>query len=269
MLRNSILAFIVFLMMPAYSSLRAQADSIAATDSTGFIILNVNSNVEKAEVFLDSASIGFTPVTGFKVKSGKYELKLLNPKRLGDWQNENLVEKVTLNVDTTVTANFPYFYQFNSLPFDASVIRNDTILGSTPLRYMSEYLMKGMVTFRKENYRDLLFDMNSYDPVSGANVTLKLNDNAVEDIDVIKNKGTQFKTRRNLPLILGLAASSITAGYFAYDYKTKANELYTEYTVTGDKQKLDDSRQNDTYFAIALVLMQAAIGGLVYFLFFD
>ncbi len=269
MLRNNILAFMISLMMPSFFSLQAQDDSLSAVDSTGFILLNVNSNVEKAEVFLDSTSIGFTPVSGFKVRAGKYELKLLNPKRLGDWQNENLVENVILNVDTTVTANFPYFYQFNSVPFDARVLRNDTLLGSTPLRYMSDYLMKGMVTFRKENYKDLLFDMNSYDPVSGANVTLKLKENTVDDPDVIKNKGTQFKTRRNLPLILGLAASSITAGYFAYDYKTKANELYTEYTVTGDKEKLDDSRQNDTYFAIALVLMQAAIGGLVYFLFFD
>jgi hypothetical protein len=269
MLRNSLISFIAVLFLSAAGTLHAQEDSALAVDSSAFISLNVLTNVEQAEVFLDSVSIGFAPVENHKIKKGQYELKLMNPKRLGDWQNENIIETINLNIDTTVYAGFQYYYKFNSIPFDAGVYRNDSVLGYTPLRHMSDYLMKGIVTFRKKNYRDLIYDMNSYDPFSGANVTLKLKDNAKVDPDVVKNKGTQFKTSRNLPLIMGLAASSIAAGYFAYDYKSKANDLYDEYTLTGDKQKLDDSRQNDTYFAIALVLMQAAIGGLVYFLFFD
>lgn len=269
LLRLISVAFGIFLIVCNGAMLHAQEDSASATDSSGYISLSVHTNVEQAEIFLDSASIGIAPVDNFKVKTGRYILKILNPKRLGDWQNENLIMNVNLNKDTIVYAGFPYYYRFNSVPFDAGVIRNDTLLGKTPLRYMSDYLMKGIVTFRKNNYKDLIYDMNTYDPLSGANVTLKLKDNAKIEPSVIKNKGTQFKTSRNLTLIAGLAASSIAAGYFAYDYKTKANELYAEYTFTGDKETLDESRQNDTYFAIALVLMQAAIGGLVYFLFFD
>ncbi|MBK9225944.1 MAG: PEGA domain-containing protein [Ignavibacteria bacterium] len=268
-LRISCIAFGILYFACTAGMLYAQEDSASVADSSGYISLSVHTNVEQAEVFLDSASIGVAPVDNYKVKKGMYDVKLLNPKRLGDWQNENLIVTVNLNKDTIVYAGFPYYYEFNSIPFDAGVIRNDTLLGKTPLRYMSDYLMKGSVTFRKNNYRDLIYDMNSYDPLSGANVTLKLKDNAKNEPNVIKNKGTQFKTSRNLTLIAGLAASSIAAGYFAYDYKTKANDLYTEYTFTGDKETLDESRQNDTYFAIALVLMQAAIGGLVYFLFFD
>ena len=87
--------------------------------------------------------------------------------------------------------------------------------------------------------------------------------------EVYKDKGTQFNTSRNLPVISGLGAVSIAAGFFTYNFKKKGNSAYDEYLLTGSQEKLDESKENDTYFVISLVLMQAALGGLIYFLFFD
>jgi hypothetical protein len=266
MISRSILIFLLS-WIPFCAS--AQTDSASINDTLGLISLDIYTNVEGAEVFLDTIKLGYAPLEKVKVKKGKYLLKLINPGRPGFWQNENIEKNVSLTKDTAVTANFFYYYDFKSTPSDARVIRNDTLLGLTPLMFRSSYLMKGLVLFKKENYKEHFFDMNTYDPVSGVNVTLKLKDNAKVEEQVRKNKGTQFKTSRNVPVIVGLAAASLAAGYFTYVFKTRANEQYAEYAITGDLETLDESKQNDTYFAIALVLMQAAIGGLVYFLFFD
>lgn len=261
---------LVFTILTALScDICAQTDSALTADTAKYIALNVYSNTDGAEVLLDSSRIGFTPVNDARVKPGNYLLKLINPGRPGEWQNENLEIPVILNADTTVTANFSYYYDFRSDPSNAGVYKNDTVLGFTPLRYKADRLLTGLLLFKRENYRDHFFDMNDYDPVDGALVKLKLKDNSKPEQYVLINKGTQFKTTRNLPAILGLATASLAAGYFAFDFKTKANSSYDQYTISGNKEKLDDSRKYDKYFAAGLVLMQAAIAGLVYFLFFD
>lgn len=250
-------------------AVHAQSDSTALSGTSDSVSITVVSNAEGAEVLLDGTSVGMTPLNGHKTAPGIHTLKLINKNRLGEWQNENLVIELDLRSDTLVNAIFPYYYEFRSSPSNADVFRNDTLLGNTPLRYRSDYLMGGMVLFRRKNYRDLLYDMNTYDPITGANVILKKSDNYVIEETVKKNKGTQFKTSRNLPAILGLATASLAAGYFAFDFKDKANYQYDQYLLTGNKDKLDESRKYDKYFAAGLVLMQAALGGLVYFVFFD
>jgi hypothetical protein len=265
-----ITVLMIILMNAAVSpAVHAQSDSTALSDTSDTVSITVVSNAEGAEVLLDGASIGLTPLNGHMTTPGNHTLKLINKNRLGEWQNENLVIEFNLRTDTLISAMFPYYYQFSSSPSNAFVFRNDTLLGNTPLRYRSDYMMGGMVLFKRKNYRDLLYDMNTYDPITGANVILKKSDNSALEETVRKNKGTQFKTSRNLTAILGLATASLAAGYFAFDFKDKANDQYDQYLLTGNKDKLDESRKYDKYFAAGLVLMQAALGGLVYFVFFD
>ncbi|MBX7043757.1 MAG: PEGA domain-containing protein [Ignavibacteria bacterium] len=247
----------------------AWSDSTALSDTADAVFITVVSNADGAEVLLDGASVGMTPLKDHRTTPGNHLLKLINKNRLGSWQNENLEIELDLKSDTLISAIFPYYYEFRSSPSNANVFRNDTLLGNTPLRFRSDYQMGGTLLFRRKDYRDLLFDMSSYDPLTGANVILKKSDNSVAEKTVMKNKGTQFKTSRNLAAILGLATVSLAAGYFAFDFKDKANDQYDKYLFTGNKESLDESRKYDKYFAAGLVLMQAALGGLVYFVFFD
>ena len=256
--------FIVFLNSAAFSQ---DYDPDSLKDNR--IFLNVFSNLEGAEVLLDTLPVGKTPVKDAKVITGRFTLRLINTRKPGDWQNENLEIPVNLVRDTTITANFPYYYYFSSAPSNAGVLKDDTLLGHTPLRYRSADVLKGTVVFRKNGYGDSYFDMGSYDPLSGAFVSLKPKGNVKISPEVYRNRGTQFKTSRSLAGIIGSSVASVAFGYTAFNFKQKANDYYDKYAVTGDKSLLEDSRTNDKYFALSLFFMQAAVAGLVYFIFFD
>jgi len=176
---------------------------------------------------------------------------------------------IFLDKDTAIDVSFRYFYYFNSSPFDAEVFENDSLLGSTPLRLFNNNELTGTLLFRKENYKDYIYDMKNYDFETGANITLQSKGKETVNDLVYKDRVTQFKTKRSLITIGGLLAASIVGGYFAVNYKDKANEDYLNYLNSGNTAYLDQSNKHDTYFVVSLVLMQAAIGGLIYFLFFD
>lgn len=238
-------------------------------DSVKIYSVNLFSIPENAEVYNDTVLLCITPAMDLEMKEGSYSLKFINPRSGKYWENANQIVKFDLKSDTTISADFKYFYFFETEPFNASVISNDTLMGYTPLRIFTEFKLTDNIIFRKKNYNDFVFNISDYNFDSGVKVILKPKGKINLNDDVFKNKGTQFNTERNLPAIVGLGLASITAAYFTYDFKTQANQDYDEYLLTGNQGKFDDSSQNDTYFVISLVLMQAAIGGLIYFLFFD
>ncbi|HMS65322.1 MAG TPA: PEGA domain-containing protein [Ignavibacteria bacterium] len=252
-----------------FMELKSQTDSLSGIDSTGIFNLNIYSNFDSSDVYIDSQFMGKTPVTDFKLKKGEYKIKLINPNPGIEWQNSNQLKDLNFTKDTTLNINFQYFYYLNSEPYNANILRADTLFGFTPLRFFSETKLTGNFVFRKKNYMDFVFDINDYNFETGAEIKLQTAVKSGSNEVVYKNRGTQFKTKRNLPAILLLGAAAVTGAYFAIDFKNSANEAYNEYTFTGNNSKLDESNTNDTNFAISVVLMQLAIGGLIYFLFFD
>lgn len=244
-------------------------DLLVSDDTLNTVRLSVETNIENAKVFIDTMFIGLTPVRDYEIPEGDYIIKVFNPKAPKTWESENVVFNTYLSTDTTITIRFNYYYYFNTTPFDAEVFKNDTALGNTPLRFFRDHEMTGNLIFRKKNYRDYVFDLGTYDFEKGADI--KLQSKGTETINdvVYKNRGTQFNTKRSLWTIAALSGAAILTGYFAIDFKNKANDEYANYLLSGNTAMLDNSRTNDKYFAISLVLMQAAVGGLIYFLFFD
>jgi len=260
---------IFFLFFIHINLIFAQTDSSSVLDSAKNYKISIISNLENAKIFLDTSYIGSTPLSNFEAKRGEYKLKIIHPKTLLDWENENEVVNLKLSRDTTININFKYYYYFNTNFFNASVFKNDSLLGLTPLRFFSDNELSGNLLIKKKNYRDFVFDLKNYNFETGANINLQ--SKGIENINdvVYKNRGTQFKTKRNLYAIIGLGAASIVGGYFAINFKNKANISYDNYISTANSVQLKESNSNDTYFVISLVLMQVALGGLIYFLFFD
>lgn len=244
-------------------------DTLIAVDSARSYTLNINSNLDNAKIYLDTSLIGVTPLLNYKVIEGKYEIKIFNPKSLKDWESENEAINIYINKDTTLRVDFSFFYYFNSTPFDAEVFENDSLLGRTPLRFFKDYELTGNLLLKKKNYKDYIYDLKNYDFEKGADILLQSKGTETVNDLVYKNRATQFKTKRSLITIGALAAATLAGGFFSVNYKNKANKDYDNYRSTGNTASLDNSRSNDTYFVISLVLMQAAIGGLIYFLFFD
>ncbi len=260
--------FILILLVPIRFA-SAQTDSLIVSDSVKHHKLNLLSNLANARVFFDTNYIGLTPLMDLDVKEGAYHIKVVNPKSLQDWQNDNELLNLYISNDTTINVDFQYFYYFNTNPFNAKVFKNDTMLGMTPLRLFNNEELSGNLIFKKKDYRDFVFDLGTYDFAAGAIINLQPKGKETVNDIVFKNKSTEFNTKRKVLPILLLGAASIVGGYLAINYKNQSNDAYDLYLLDGSQAELDVSSQNDTYFVISLVLMQAAIGGLIYFLFFD
>lgn len=246
------------------------SDSIVSNDTSRVYKLSVTSNVENARIFFDTLYIGVTPLKDYNVYEGIHKIKVYSPVTLKNWESENYITDVLIENDTTLNFNFRYFYYFNTNPFGAKVfLGNDSLLGVSPLRMFSDYRLTGNLIFKKKNYKDYFFDLNGYDFETGANITLQPKGTEIINDIVYKNKGTQFNTKRSLIPIISLSVASIAGGFFAISFKNKANDAYNNYLLTGNTTSLDESEKNDKYFVISLVLMQAAVGTLIYFLFFD
>lgn len=244
-------------------------DSTITEDSVKFFKLSVISNLNDARIYSDTAFIGMTPLRNYSIKAGIHDLKIINPKTVQDWQNDNESFSIVINNDTTLNINFRYFYFISTNPFSASVFRSDSLLGETPLRFFSDSEIKGKLLIKKKNYKDYLYDLKDYNFETGANLTLYPKGlETVNDV-VYKDRSTQFNTKRNLPAILATGGAALAGCFFAMNFKNDANNEYDRYLITGNETQLQNSQNNDTYFVISVVLMQAAIGGLIYFLFFD
>ena len=244
-------------------------DTSIVSDSLKTYSVNFLSLPQNAEVYSDTTLLCHTPALDIKMKEGKHELKFINPRSGKYWQNSNETIKFYLKSDTTFSVNFKYFYYFESEPFNASVTSSDTLMGHTPLRIFTDFKLTDNIIFRKKNYNDFVYNISDYNFETGAKIKMKSKGKVSLNEGVYKNKGTQFNSERNLPAIIGLGMASVAAAYFTYDFKTNGNKAYDEYLLTGNQAKLDESSSDDTYFIISLLVMQAAIGGLVYFLFFD
>lgn len=262
-----ILIVLIFFAFINVSS--GQTDTGTVADTIKSFRLSVYSQPENARIYLDTVLIGITPLESFSVKEGSYKLRIINPFSLSNWENENFISDINLSGDTSINVIFKYYYYFNSVPFNADIFFNDTLFGITPFRYLSEEKLTGNLVFRKSNYKDLLFNLDKYNFEKG--VTVKLISKGKESVNdlVSKNKGTQFKTKRNLFYILGFGTLSLTGAFLSVNFKDKSNNNYDKYLITGDKYYLDESNKNDKYFIASIILMQLAIGGLIYFLFFD
>lgn len=260
----------IFLLFVVNASLIfAQTDSVPDLNFIKNYKLSVISKPENAKIYLDTLLIGTTPLSEYEIKEGNYTLKIINPKSLLEWENQNEVIFLNLTSDTVFNIQFDYYYYFNTLPYNAGVFKNDSLLGMTPLRFFNPQQLSGNLLIKKKNYKDYIFDLKNYNFETGENIHLQSKGKVSINDVVYKNRGTQFKTKRNLYTVLGLGAASIAGGYFSINFKNKANKAYDNYVNTGNIALLDQSRSNDTYFVISLALMQVALGGLIYFLFFD
>ena len=251
------------------SDMMSDSSSALASDTARFHKLTITSNLDQAKIYSDTMLIGTTPLSDYNIKEGDHKIKIVNPKSLQDWQNDNRTLELKISKDTSINVMFKYFYYLNTIPYNADVYMNDTLLGKTPLRFFEDTELKGSLLIKMKNYKNYSYDLRNYDFTTGANITLKSKGlETVNDL-VYKDRSTQFKTKRNIFPILGTAAASVFTAVMAFNYKNIANSEYDKYLLRGNPQNLQESQNNDVYFAVSVAVMQVAIGGLVYFLFFD
>ncbi|MBS1492940.1 MAG: PEGA domain-containing protein [Bacteroidetes bacterium] len=252
--------FLILIFLILSSSLFAQSDS-------SFYNLSVNSLPDNYDVYIDSTLIGKAPLVNYKLKPSVYTLKILNWSSLKDWETESKIITLELKSDTSFTVTFRNEYFINTVPSNASVIKNDSTYGFTPLRLFSKEKLSGNFILRKEGYFDKTINFDNLD--FGRNIVETLTPSGITKNNVWKNKNTNFNAKRNFPLIgiLGAAIAGTTFGTF--HFKSVANDAYDRYLITYNQADYDESKTNDTYSVIFLIATQITLGALVYFLFGD
>lgn len=240
-----------------------------AQDSVETVSLSVISNLDNSTVLLDTVSLGKPPVSNFKIKPGKYTLSIINPSASNKWEIENYKKEIELLSDTIITVNFTEFYFINSDPFNADVFNNGTLIGMTPLRVNLEDPLTGTLTFKKEEYVDEVLNLSPLDTVRNIFVKLKESRYGQSSNPVFKNKSTSFNSDRNLLAIGSFGAGALLSAVSSIYYKNMANDSYDIYRQTFAQKDLDNTNKYDTISLVSLLIMQGAIAGVIYFLFFD
>lgn len=227
--------------------------------------LSIYSNFDSSIVKIDTTIIGYTPLVNYELPAGEHEINIIKSSNYKDWDEEIKSVKINLTSDTSLTFNFKYYYFIDTDPDNAQVINNNTFIGFTPLRYLNETPLSGKLIFRKNGFfeHELILNNSQFDYFT----QLKKTDGEINVSEVMKDRQTQFKSPRNIPMISLFSAAILGTGYSAYRTKTVANQYYDDYARTNDLSLLDKSNKEDVYFYVSIGLMQAALAGLVYFLF--
>lgn len=252
--------FIIILFLTLNSSVFAQNDSSSYN-------LSVSSVPDNYDVYIDSVFIGKTPVVNHKLKASSYTLKILNWSTLREWEIESKIISLDLKSDTSFTINFRHDYYINTIPTNASVIKNDSTYGFTPLRLFSKEKLNGSFLLRKEGYFDKTINIENFG--FGNSIVETLTPNGVTKNNVWKDKNTNFNTKRNFPLIAVLGAVVAGGTFATFHFKSKGNDAYDRYLQNYNQADYDESKTNDMYSVIFLIASEITLGVLVYFLFGD
>ncbi len=219
---------------------------VFAQDDFGF--LSINSEPQKALVYIDSELIGLTPIVNLKVKSGTYILKVKNPE-ISDWLESDYEQKIEIKVGDTLNlfVTFDKYVKINSIPFGADIFLGDSILGVTPSIFKLRELVGKRLKISKKGYEEVeIF-------VDGKARKIDVNLKPKNGIDDELRRGSRDK----LKMVLPIAGVSLSSGLVSIYFKMKADALYDEYVKTGDTGKLNTIKTYDRISAFTLIIFEA------------
>ncbi|CUS96301.1 PEGA domain-containing protein [Candidatus Chrysopegis kryptomonas] len=210
-------------------------------------ILNIDSEIHGASVFIDSQYVGLTPISNFKIKPGTYALKLKNPQ-IADWLEQDVVQKVEVKAGDTLNLfiTFEKFIKINSIPFSAEILLGDSVIGLTPSVFKLREIFGKRLRIKKQGYdeAEILIDGK----------TTKFEINLVPKKEAEAELRTERRSRLNVAL--PIAGISLANGILSIYFKSKADALYNEYVSTGDPEKLNKMKQYDKIAGITLVIFE-------------
>ncbi len=259
--------FIIILLFLAGANNLYSQDSVSVRYN-----LNIITSIPDAAIYIDSINAGVTPLSNFKLLKGIHNIKIINPTNSGRsaWEDENILfNQFDIKSDTTIRASFRYLYSINSDPFNAEVLTNDSLLGYTPLRFFGESILNWRLDLKKSGYRTAKIDLSDYNSNRTININLLPDVNYTRENIIFKDKNTNFSKKRNFPLIAALGAATLGGAFATINLKNKANDFYDSYLNNLNQGDLSSSNRYDIYSLVSLILTQAALGTLIYFLFFD
>jgi hypothetical protein len=204
--------------------------------------LSVLSVPEAAEVMVDSALVGVTPVRDLNLSGGMHELRVAYPS-FRDWNAS--VHRETLRLapgeEVTTSVEFGTVLSIHTIPSGAEVLYEGQSLGTTPLYYRSPVALRSALLLRKDRYEE-----KTIDP-SGTRLIVPLTLRG--DSAVLSDVVVQSATERIQPrwATYTAAAGVVISGVAA------ARDLHA-------------TERLDAYSAASFIVTQISFAALTYFL---
>lgn len=248
---------VAFLALAFAGEVRAQdVQSRTAT-------LEVVTNVPDAAVIVDGTLLGTAASRYFAISRDARTLRLA-VTRDNDWSLTPLdVELPPATGDTVVAAAlFPYHYQVETIPYGAHVYYEAggtrTLLGDTPLQYVTDTPMEGTLVVERNGYVTERFEpgRDVWNRRSLVLVVPQRTEEAPASTEVAWRPPPQYNRWIDYAS-LGLAAA---AGIITVRYKFKADRLYQRYADTGDPTLRAPIDRYDARAAVSLGVMQVGVG---------
>lgn len=244
------LAICILLALPRLTAAQ-QADSTR--------VLYLDTNLNEAFVFADSAYLGRASQFVFNLPPGTEEIKLVPPD-VGSWSitPEILALRATEEDTVSLEINFPFHYKIESIPYNAEVYLEEPddrrLLGSTPLLYTSLDPLNGMILLAREGYESVRL-------TPGEEIW---NQHLVEiheiESEVVTDERFWVSSKSTRWVDYTAAGVALVSGILAIRYKAKANRRFDRYRISGDPALRSGFERYDRYSAISLGTMQVGIG---------
>jgi hypothetical protein len=218
--------------------------------------LEIVSNVDSAAVYVDGAWVGIVADSPFQIARSASNVTVRASEE-GIWSIEPQWFELPTDSDGPIKldALFDYHYRFESVPSGAGVFSGQQKLGLTPLLYRSEGPLQDMVRIQLDGYREVSLspgsDIWNHVPVSLTPVTPMAE--AVRSDHIMTEKGPNWVN-------IAVTAGSVVAGALAVHYRTKADNRFDDYGVSGKESLRSDIRRLDVQSGVALGAMQAGLG---------
>ena len=218
--------------------------------------LRVVSNVDSATVYVDGVRVGMVAGSPFMIdQSARHVVVRMSDE--GIWSVEPLSFELPVEPTASVSleAVFDHHYRIESVPSGASVISGREELGMTPLLYRSEGPLQEAIRIQLEGYREGTVTAGSdvWNHVSMKLMPLTSSAEAVRSDHIMEEKGPNWVN-------IAVAATSVAAGALAVHYRTKADNRFDDYGVSGKESLRSDIRRLDVQSGVALGAMQAGLG---------
>lgn len=172
------------------------------------------------------------------------------------------------DAQTADSLRLDYNY-FNSVPQNAQIYLNDEFIGNTPLFFnWGDSVFPKQVKITLNGYTDIVENVDNTARISKLYTMIPLKGTRKSD-QVSEDKQLYFENPRKLFPVVISSLFTLGAGASAYYFKSLAIDNRDEYNITGDPAALDRKKKYDLLSGISIVVFQAGLGALIYFLLID
>lgn len=233
---NLLTKIILFFMLSVFSILAQDCHNV----------LKINSDITEANIYLNDSLVSTNGKIELELQDGEY---IVVADELSDrWNSKSFSDTIKISGCEQKIIN--YFFKsetlLESIPEDAYVFSNDSLIGFTPIKVPGTFQE---LRISKPGFIEKKIFMDG-SPIQ----TVNLDFNGVTKSEPFVNT-TMFKILTGSAIVLG----AVTA-YF----KLKADDKFDEYRFSGDKKFLDETNRFDNISGISLALFQINFGYIIY-----